>query len=130
MFAPYFYPGIGSLREVGQGSGRGFTLNVPLPPNADDALFLRLWPTARQFIDAACPEFLLLQCGADCLADDPLTHLRLSTVIHEQVTRDLCAIADNHCRGRLLATGCRGGDVKVWDVSSFTEITTLHAPSR
>lgn len=104
----YLYPGTGDATETGLGAARGTKLNVPLPPGADDALFLRFWPTAYRFIDAARPEIVLLQCGADCLAEDPLTHLRLSTAIHARVTGDLCEIADRHCRGRLLITGGGG----------------------
>ena len=104
----YLYPGTGTATETGLGTARGTKLNVPLPPGADDELFLDLWSKVLGFLDASRPEILLLQCGADCLAGDPLTHLRLSTAVHAQVTADLCAIANNHCRGRLLITGGGG----------------------
>lgn len=31
--------------------------------------------------------------------------------------------------GKLLATGCRGGDLKIWTVPEFKLVRTLHAPS-
>ncbi len=104
----YLYPGTGTATETGLGVARGTKLNVPLPPGANDALFLRLWPTVLRFIDASNPDILLLQCGADCLADDPLTHLSLSTAIHARVTADLCEIANKHCQGQLLIMGGGG----------------------
>jgi len=85
-------------------------LNVPLPPNADDGLFFRLWPAAERFLDLFRPQFVLLQCGADCLAGDPITHLRLSTQVHREVTAALCRLSDRHCEGRLLALGGGGYD--------------------
>ncbi len=32
--------------------------------------------------------------------------------------------------GQLLATGCRGGDIKIWSVPEFRELLTLHAPTK
>jgi WD40 repeat protein len=31
--------------------------------------------------------------------------------------------------GKLLATGCRGGDLKIWSVPEFENVLTLHAPA-
>ncbi len=106
----YLYPGSGEASEIGIGPGKGTKLNVPLPPHADDALFWRLWPAAERFVDAFEPEFILLQCGADGLADDPLTHLQLTPAVHRRVAHSLCGIADRRCGGRLLALGGGGYD--------------------
>jgi len=106
----YLYPGTGDASEAGAGAARGTKLNVPLPPFADDELFFRLWPSAERFIDAFAPELILLQCGADGLAGDPITHLQLTTGVHREVTRSLCRIADRHGHGRLLALGGGGYD--------------------
>lgn len=104
----YLYPGTGDTAEVGVGPARGTKLNVPLAPFSNDELFFRLWPAAERFIDAFAPELILLQCGADGLAGDPITHLHLSTAVHREVTRSLCRIADRHAMGRLLALGGGG----------------------
>jgi len=104
----YLYPGTGHADETGTGSARGTKLNIPLPPNAEDELFLRLWPSAKRFIDDFQPQFVLLQCGADALAGDPITDLRLTTAAYREVTAALCRIADSHCGGHLLALGGGG----------------------
>ncbi len=106
----YLYPGTGAASETGTGSAVGTKLNIPLPPYADDALFFEKWPQAEAFIEDFRPEFILLQCGADALAGDPITHLMLSNAVHHRVTAALCRIADKHCRGRLLAMGGGGYD--------------------
>jgi WD40 repeat protein len=31
--------------------------------------------------------------------------------------------------GRLIATACRGGDIKIWDASNYSEITWLAVPT-
>lgn len=104
----YLYPGTGHANETGTGPAKGTKLNVPLPPNAEDELFLQLWREAERFIDNVQPEFILLQCGADALAGDPITHLRLSTAAYREVTASLCRIADKSCGGHLLAMGGGG----------------------
>lgn len=108
----YLYPGTGDSSETGTGPARGTKLNVPLPPYAEDTLFFRLWETAEGFIDDFRPQFILLQCGADALAGDPITHLQMTTAVHREVTTSLCRLADKHCNGRLLAVGGGGYDLK------------------
>lgn len=104
----YLYPGTGGAGETGRGDAAGTKLNIPMPPDADDDAFLRAWERVEAFIDAARPEFILFQCGADSLAGDPITHLRYSSAAHAHAARRLCALADTHARGRLLAMGGGG----------------------
>ncbi len=104
----FLYPGTGAAEETGRGEAEGSKRNVPLPMGADDIAFARLWPECLAFLRAARPEFVLLQCGADSLAGDPITHLAFSHRVHAQVTRDLCRLADDFCDGRLLAMGGGG----------------------
>ncbi len=106
----YLFPGTGHADETGEGRARGTKLNRPLPPGAGDAEFLSAWSEIRAFLDASAPEFLLLQCGADSLAGDPITHLQLSPQAHGQVAAELAALAERHCQGRLVAMG--GGGYK------------------
>ena len=104
----YLYPGTGHADETGTGPAKGTKLNVPLPPYAEDELFLRMWLEAERFIETSQPQFILLQCGADALAGDPITHLHLTTAAYRAVTASLCRIADKYCDGHLLAVGGGG----------------------
>jgi acetoin utilization protein AcuC len=104
----FLYPGTGSVTETGSGAARGTKLNIPMPPDAGDALFYKAWEQVEAFIDAAGPEFILLQCGADSIAGDPITHLRYSPAAHRHATARLCRLAEKHCHGRLLAMGGGG----------------------
>jgi acetoin utilization protein AcuC len=56
------------------------------------------------------PQFVILQCGADSVAGDPLTHLQLTSACHARAALELAALADRHCNGRLLALGGGGYD--------------------
>ena len=104
----FLYPGTGSADETGTGAGSGLKLNLPLPPGADDEAFFAAWPAVEALIERTQPEFFLLQCGADSLAGDPLTHLQLTERAHGRVAERLCALADRYCRGRLVAMGGGG----------------------
>ena len=85
----FLYPGTGSATESGRGAGAGRKMNVPLPPEANDELFGKLWPRAEAFLRRHRPEFLILQAGADSIAGDPITHLALSPATHAGVARSL-----------------------------------------
>ena len=104
----FLYPGTGFVEETGTGAAEGTKLNVPMPPKADDRVFAQVWESVRGFVDRAEPGFILMQCGADSLAGDPITHLMYSEASHRRAARDLKAIAERHCRGRLLALGGGG----------------------
>lgn len=104
----YLYPGTGFAEETGKGDAQGTKLNLPLPLGAEDEDFMKAWEAVEDFVEKAAPEFVLLQCGADGLAGDPLTHLRYSESVHAQAAKRLCHIADAYCQGRLLALGGGG----------------------
>jgi acetoin utilization protein AcuC len=104
----YLYPGTGAAEETGTGRARGTKLNVPLAPGADDAEFRMAWRQVEAYLDAAEPEFIIFQCGADSLQGDPITHLCFSEQAHADAAATLCRLADKHCEGRLIGTGGGG----------------------
>lgn len=67
--------GPGSVHDRAGGAAR----NLPVPPGFNDAemAFLRD-EVIVPLITAFAPEVLVVQCGADALADDPMTRLALS----------------------------------------------------
>ena len=102
------YPGTGDATETGIGAAKGTKLNIPMPPGADDAKFMTAWERVEDFVEKSKPEFILLQCGVDSMANDPITAMRYSAASHAHAARRLRAIADTHCDGRLLAMGGGG----------------------
>ena len=104
----FLYPGTGSRSETGSGDAQGTKLNIPMPPGSDDAAFMAAWEEVERYLDDARPELILLQCGADSLAGDPITHLLYSAEAHAHAARRLRDLADRHAQGRLLAMGGGG----------------------
>jgi acetoin utilization deacetylase AcuC-like enzyme len=69
------YPGTGPASDTGSGEGGGFTVNLPVPPGADDGAFRSLVdyvvvPLARAFE----PQLVLVSAGYDAHRDDPLAN--------------------------------------------------------
>jgi acetoin utilization deacetylase AcuC-like enzyme len=67
------YPGTGPANDYGSDSASGYTINLPVAPGADDALYLSLVehvvvPLARAYD----PQLLLISAGYDAHRDDPL----------------------------------------------------------
>jgi acetoin utilization protein AcuC len=104
----FLYPGTGAAEETGRGAARGTKLNIPLEPGAGDAEFERAWTRVEAYVEAAAPEFIILQCGADSLKGDPITHLCFSEEAHASAAARLCELADKHCEGRVIGTGGGG----------------------
>lgn len=73
------FPGTGFSQEMGQGSGRGFAVNLPLAPGTDDDLYIRVFnETVPPLVRAFDPDVLVTQLGVDTFTSDPLASLNLT----------------------------------------------------
>jgi acetoin utilization protein AcuC len=104
----YLYPGTGAAEDVGAGAARGTKLNLPLAPGSGPGQFELAWEQALAHVARHEPQFIILQCGADSLAGDPLAHLQLTAQCHGRVARDLCGLAGRLGHGRVLGLGGGG----------------------
>jgi len=102
------YPGTGTENETGTNDAKGSKLNLPVQADSGDDVFMTQWLKVEDFLTAAKPEFIILQCGADSIAGDPITHLRFSRKAHSHATKQLCKLADEFCYGRLIVMGGGG----------------------
>jgi len=98
-----FYPGTGGLDEVGEGSGEGFTVNLPLAAGTGDAEYARLYrelvvPIGRAF-DA---ELVIVSAGFDPYVDDPLAPMRVTRAGFSAVARACLETATGKARGRVV----------------------------
>jgi len=76
----YLFPGTGFEGETGEGEGRGYSVNIPMPPSSDDELFVyafnEIVPT---LIEKFRPDIVVGQLGVDSFLTDPLAHLNYTT---------------------------------------------------
>ncbi len=104
------FPGTGAIEETGVDAGRGYSLNVPLPPNTTDGPYLEAFaaivpPMLARFE----PDLLVTQLGVDTHILDPLANLSLTTHGQEQLFRSLSELAPR----RWLALGGGGYNLSV-----------------
>ncbi|MEU4420344.1 acetoin utilization protein AcuC [Actinoplanes sp. NPDC024001] len=103
------FPGTGFADEVGGPNAEGTAVNVPLPPNTDDAGWLRAFhAVVPSVVRAFAPEIIISQCGADAHHLDPLADLRLSVDGQRAAYIAIRELADEVCDGRWVATGGGG----------------------
>ncbi len=98
------YPGIGSADERGRGLGKGYTLNIPLPPGCGDEIYLKVFqeqvlPALRLYR----PDLLIISAGFDAHADDPLAQMNLSTEGYREMTRSVRREMKTFGDGRILS---------------------------
>jgi len=98
------YPWTGLLRETGLGAGAGYTVNVPLNPGADDAMYVRVFqdvlvPVARAFR----PEIILVSAGFDPYAADPIGEMKVTPGGFACLARIILDLAEEVCDGRVVA---------------------------
>lgn len=99
-----FYPGTGAADEIGEGKGRGFTLNVPLEGGDGDSAFLRATEQLIvRAIDDYRPQAILLSSGFDAHRRDPLGGMSVTEKGYGELTRRIVEAADRWCAGRVLS---------------------------
>ncbi len=96
-----FYPGTGAPRKT----GRGNVVNVPLDAGSGSALFRtgferQVMPALKAF----APEMIFISAGFDGHAMDPLAGLNLSEDDFAWATAQLCNMANELCKGRVVST--------------------------
>jgi acetoin utilization deacetylase AcuC-like enzyme len=100
------YPGTGWFEEVGEETGRGTTLNIPLPPGSSGAIYeyaleQLVVPICRQFQ----PTWLIVSAGFDGHRNDPITELGLSSGDFSSITTTLCGLVPSGRRLVMLEGG-------------------------
>jgi acetoin utilization deacetylase AcuC-like enzyme len=97
------YPGTGAEHEIGDGAGRGYTLNVPLPALAGDTALGHVWDALiAPHIERFQPQLVLASAGFDAHFRDPLAFLQVTGPGYHALAERLAALADHWADGRLV----------------------------
>ena len=125
-----YYPGTGAASEVGREAGRGFTVNLPLEAGAVDEdyqiAFTRIvLPVLRQFE----PDLVVVSAVFDAHVHDPLGGMRLTAAAFGAMTAELRTLAEECCRGRIVATVEGGYDLQALGASLDAAIDSLNGPA-
>ena len=81
-FGDYF-PGTGSINDIGAGAGKYYAVNFPCYEGMDDVSFEHIFQsTVNNCVEKFKPEAIVLQCGTDSLSGDRLGCFNLSIKGH------------------------------------------------
>ncbi|MCK4648023.1 histone deacetylase [bacterium] len=74
------YPGTGNIEEIGEGAGKGYTVNIPLPSGCGDGDYIHIFkeillPAMEEFK----PDITFISAGFDAHRDDPLGGMNLTS---------------------------------------------------
>lgn len=106
------FPGTGYTDEIGEGEGRGYSVNIPLPEGTGDEAYLYAFrEIVPPLLEWYHPEIILTQFGIDGHRNDPLVGLALTTRTYANVAESLHSLAQKLCEGRLLLFGGGGYDI-------------------
>lgn len=74
------FPGTGHMLETGKGRGLGYSVNVPMLPGTDDAIFWEgFCALVPPLMERFRPDVIVSQLGVDTFLTDPLASLELTT---------------------------------------------------
>lgn len=108
------YPGSGFIYQIGEGEGKGFTINIPLPPGASDKSFELVFeeiiePLAFEFL----PEIIIRNGGSDPHFADKLTSLGLTLEGFKMVGRKVRNLCQKLTQGKEIDFIGSGYNLKV-----------------
>ncbi len=117
-----WYPFTGHRDQMGEGAGKGSTLNFPLAAGAGmkeiGAAFTdKILPAITSFK----PDLIMISAGFDSRVDDPLGQFKLTDENFATLTRLLMTAAEDHCQGRLISV-LEGG----YNLSGLASAVTSH----
>ena len=97
------YPGKGFANEIGEADGKGYSVNIPLPPGAGDRTYEYVLnelvlPIAEEFE----PEIILMVDGSDPHFSDRITQMGMSLEGIRSVGAIISQLASKMCQGKVI----------------------------
>ncbi|MEM6635449.1 MAG: class II histone deacetylase [Pseudomonadota bacterium] len=93
----------GQADDRGAGPGSGANMNIPLPPGTGHRGYLAAMDhLVIPELDRFRPDVIIVACGFDASAFDPLGRMLASAETFAAMTSQVCEAADALCEGRLV----------------------------
>ncbi|GGM32908.1 class II histone deacetylase [Pseudomonas asuensis] len=98
-----FPAGYNGLEDRGIGKGEGYNINIPLPAGIGHKTYLQAVDTiVVPALEKFQPELIIVACGFDANAVDPLARMQLHSETFRSMTAKIQNTADFLCNGRLV----------------------------
>ena len=119
------FPGTGYEDEIGEGEGKGYCVNLPLPVGTFDEAYLPAFDAiVPPLIGAFKPDVIVFELGADTLAGDPLAHLQMTNNSYVEIINSLLSFETP-----ILMTGGGGyhaeNTIRAWSLA-WTILAGVH----
>jgi acetoin utilization deacetylase AcuC-like enzyme len=101
---PSEFPETGFVDETGEGTGAGYTVNIPFPYGTGDPAYLKAMkrlviPIVQQYK----PQFILVSAGFDGYYKDSIAELSLSAYVYPRIFQMVLDLAHRFCGDRVVA---------------------------
>ncbi len=125
----WMYPHDGFIRDIGEGAGRGYNINMHFPMDSGDSVYRYAYnELVPPLIDKFKPEFIIFIPGFDAHYKDRLAHLNITTDMIRDVTRSIHEAAHTHSNGKmgiLTGGGYTNSSLK-WGFGTVMSVLTGH----
>lgn len=117
-----FWPGSGAISEIGEGEGKGTTVNCPIAMGEGNEAYMQAWnervyPAFAEF----APDLIIISAGFDADARDPLGGLTVTAKGFVELSNAVMRFADTQCEGRVVSV-LEGG----YSLAALAENVPLH----
>lgn len=93
----------GYMTDRGKGDGLGYNMNVPLPAGAGHTAYLAVMEDiVIPALERYRPDMIIVACGFDASAIDPLARMLCTADTYRQMTLRLKSAAQGLCNGKLV----------------------------
>jgi len=121
-----FYPGQGFVHQIGEGAGRGYTINFPVPRGTADPDYMYfieefVADRVRQFK----PDIIVVAAGQDSHQSDLVSQLNLTDAGFVQMTKAMMGLANELCKGKLVLELEGGYNLKTLPQTNYAILSTL-----
>ena len=100
----FFYPGSGTARELGEGAGEGYNINIPIElAGSGDAVYeMAMQRLVLPIANAFDPDLVMVSAGFDAASGDPLGEMEVSPSMFGRMCRQMMQVADEHADGQIV----------------------------
>ena len=121
-----FYPGTGAVEEIGEGEGKGYTVNVPLLAGGGDDVYASAFErVVLPVLESYAPELVLVSAGFDAAARDPLAQMEVSPGAFGWMSAGVARIAEATAGGRMALVLEGGYDLVALEASLRASIVGM-----
>lgn len=91
----------GMPNEIGTGKGEGTNINFQVPVGATNEIWMRFMNICEQVVKQYEPSLIIVPTGLDAHWTDPMGNLKVNSTAYAEISRQLKALADETCGGRV-----------------------------